>query len=185
MPFGDGNDELIRSVMEQHPEFVHLIGMITIELANVESSLADLLAAVLEVAADVGHAIYFTPKAVIPRVEVLMNVQKALHPDDHLDPDEMRDIRRKLKNVCERAVAVMGKRNSLLHAMWGTDGQKGVRYSSLPLQKYGFRSTEIVDLETIVSDMRRLIGDIKYLQLLVDAYRNDEELFTEPAVAEA
>jgi len=174
LPFGEGEDDLIPSVMTQFPDYVSQIGMITIELANLESSLADLLGAILGVGADVAHAIYFTPKAVIPRVEVLINVQKALHPDEELDKEEMQEIRKKLRNVCGRATAVMGKRNDLMHAMWGSDGQNGVHFSSLPLKKYGYKAAVVQELERIVDDMRRLIGDVKHLEATIDVYRAED-----------
>jgi len=125
------------SALEDYPEYVQAIGMISIELADLEVSLADLLAMILDVDTAVAQAIYFTPKAVIPRVEVLMNVNRALHPDEGLDKVEMKTIRKRLKSVCDRAVAIMGKRNGLLHASWGVmgDEEPKVHYSSLPLKK--------------------------------------------------
>ena len=92
------------SVMEDYPDYVCVIGMITIELGNLESSLADLLAEILGVDGEVAHSIYFTPKAVIPRVEVLTNVNTALHPNEELDEEEMREIRKRLMAEGSRTV---------------------------------------------------------------------------------
>ena len=157
---GEEGDDLV-SVMAGHPDYVLQIGMITIELGNLESSLADLLGAILDVEGDVAHSIYFTAKAVIPRVELLTNVNVALHPDEELDEDEMQEIRKRLKNISGRATAVMGKRNQLLHASWGTTAGGEVYYASLPLKEDAFRRATVKELRRIVQDMHKLVDVLR------------------------
>ena len=91
------------------PEFAATVGMISIEMSELESSLAEVLSAVLVVPADVGQAIYFTPGTVIPRLFVLENVYKALHPDETLDKEEVKKIRKKLGSIHGRAKAGDGE----------------------------------------------------------------------------
>lgn len=66
----------------RHPEHVRAIGMISIENANLEHSLARLFATMLFISVPVGHAIYLTPKSAIARIEIFENAAKrALQPD--------------------------------------------------------------------------------------------------------
>ena len=77
-----------QSSLEQYPEHVRAIGMISIENANLEMSLADLLGAVLTIPKRLAHAIYFTPRAASLRVEILEAAAKAmLVPRAKVDPD--------------------------------------------------------------------------------------------------
>lgn len=57
----------LRPVMERFPEYVQAVGMITIQLGDLETRLGDLLAVLLGIDTDVGHAIYFTPKSGVAR----------------------------------------------------------------------------------------------------------------------
>ena len=171
----DEADESPISALEDYPDFARALGMISVELAELEASLAEVLRALLSVDSDLGQAIYFTPLAVIPRIKFLMNVLASLHPDASLDKEEVKEIRKKLKSLCGRAEAAMGKRNMLLHAAWGVRNNNGgdpvVVYSSFPLREAGFKVIELRELKRVVTDIRRVNGDCLDLVELIDDYR--------------
>jgi hypothetical protein len=170
------SDAKFVSVMEDHPEYVHAIGMISIELADLEASLADLLAAILNIQTDLAQAIYFTPKTVMGRLDFLSNVHAVLHPDDGLDADEIKVIRRKLKSLSDRAKKVMGKRNELLHATWGVipgeDG--GVYFGSLPLKEGDQKVARLKEVQRVVTDIRSLNDDVYELVDLIGVYQSNQ-----------
>ena len=65
---------LPQSTLERFPDHVKAIGMISIEIGNLEMVLGDLLAALLMIPSFLGQAVYMTPRAAIARVDVLDNV---------------------------------------------------------------------------------------------------------------
>jgi hypothetical protein len=61
-----------RSPLERRPKFVKAIGMISIENSSLEVLLAELFAALLGIHGEFGILIYFTPKAAIPRLDMIV-----------------------------------------------------------------------------------------------------------------
>ena len=152
----------LRPVMESYPDYVYAVGMITIQLGNLETRLADLLAALLGVDTEVGHAIYFTPKSGVARVEVLENVHGALHPDKDLDAAEVKAIRKKLEHIRKRAKGIMDRRNKFAHAHWGIIGS-AVYVGEAPITAEKFKEADLAELEQIVEDMLILDTDAEEL----------------------
>ena len=157
--------EPFHTMLVDHPDFVHEIGMITVEQCNIEYQLADLMGAILRVHNDVAHAIYFTPRAGIARVEVMLNLNNALHPDPEIDAAKIKDIRKRIRAACERARTLIGRRNELIHAVWGTDPEgKEVHYAALPIKQGAVKRANIVELRDMVDRMRKLISQIRQLE---------------------
>lgn len=67
-----------QSMLERHPKHVKAIGMITIDLSNLDIMLAQLLGALLNIPAEVADAIYFSPQAAGPRLSIIDNVVRKL-----------------------------------------------------------------------------------------------------------
>jgi hypothetical protein len=112
------------SMMEKHPEYVQAIGMISIEVANLEIALADLLAALLHIDRHFGRVVYLTPQITLGRLSILQNVA-----DDHLvEPHDY------LKKVIDEARRLIIKRHEYIHEVWGTapDAPKQVVRQRLP-----------------------------------------------------
>jgi hypothetical protein len=152
----------LRPTLESYPEYVQAVGMITIEVGNLETRLADLLSAVLNVDGEVGHAIYFTPRSGVARVEVLENVHEALHPDENLDEEEVKEIRKKLAHIRKRAKTLMDRRNKYAHAHWGVLNET-VYVGEAPIKEDGFQKASLPELKKIVSDMLDLDTEIEAL----------------------
>ena len=92
--------------------------MISIENASLESMLGELLGALLGIFPRIGHTLYFTPKAVLARLEMLENVlTEAL---EH-DPASLA----KVAAVVKRSRAIMGKRNDIMHSLWAISEEPG------------------------------------------------------------
>lgn len=146
------------STMESHPDYVQAIGMITIELANLEIDLADLFGALLDKNTVVAHAIYFTPRATIARVAAIDNLASTILPRDDR-------ILKRIKALTKRARASMEKRHNLIHAAWGIDpdSDNGVVYSPLPLKMDATCRVKLEDLRSLAREMRVLTDEIAEL----------------------
>ena len=97
------------SDLERFPEHVRAIGMISIENANLELSLADLLGATLKISRRVAHAIYFTPRAAALRLEILQAAARArlasnsaTTPNNHRET-QRRDLLNKIERIAKRS----------------------------------------------------------------------------------
>ena len=66
-----------KSILEDHPEHVRLIGLIAIETGNLELALADLLARMLSIPLRIGRAVYLTPQSSGARLHILKNAARA------------------------------------------------------------------------------------------------------------
>jgi hypothetical protein len=141
-----------------YPEHVRAIGFITIEISTLEIMLGDLLAALLDLDHKYGHIIYFTPKAAMARVDMIVNLAASPHLDVH------KPLRRRITSLCDRVRGVMGKRNDYVHNGW-TVANGAVARIPLPMPK-GESPSAPVDLQTLntlVRDIRTLVRDTRLL----------------------
>jgi hypothetical protein len=145
----------IESALTEHPEHVHAIGMISIEIANIENSLANLLAALLGITGRQAHLVYFTPKAAIARVDVVANVADALG-------EEHKEVKQTVAALLGRVRKLFGKRHDYVHNAWGFSQEHNeVVRSPLPSKKR-FDQT-IVPL----SELRDMIDRIRELNMKI------------------
>lgn len=159
-----------KSALDDHPEFVKAIGMISIENANLELALADLLAAVLIMPKRVAHAIYFTPRASALRVEILAEAAKARlvrrlkAPPDHPLEVQKREAQQKVERITKRTYAVIQRRHDVMHDAWGVDHEMDDK--PVMRQKIGraiFIDAIPVPLQTLldlIRDFRALIEEV-------------------------
>jgi hypothetical protein len=113
----NGKAHRFKSVLEEHaPEHLKAIGLIGIEVTNLEHSLATLFAAVIDAPEQFGQIVYLTPKTSMARLETLENVVEYLMVKDSQGE-------RELKAIVKCAKAILAKRNRVIHGLWGiTDG---------------------------------------------------------------
>jgi hypothetical protein len=143
-----------QSTLERHPEHVKAIGMISVELANIELHIATLLACLLDRHPRIGHAIYFAPRGAAARLDIVQAVADELKVDH---PKLMKQTTSLLK----RARTVMNKRHGYIHDVWGIiDESNIVLRGSLPLHKKEGVIVPLAELKTVISDLRSLISDI-------------------------
>lgn len=154
-----------KSPLEDHPEYVRAIGMISVENANLEHSLATLFCRVAFISLGIGHAIYLTPKSSLARIEILEKATKvALAPYGH-EPHrkKLKSASIRVEAIIKRAKKLIGKRHGIIHDAWGVSKETG------DVQRYvlGFPQRKspikIAELERTVSEFRDLIGEVRAL----------------------
>jgi len=119
--------------------------MITIELGNLEHHMAEMLGALLDIPSRMSHAIYFTPKNTIARVEV---VQAVLNEQPEC---QMRDDVGSLLGMVKSA---MQRRHVYIHKVWGVSEDTGeVSMSSPPVR--ASVPVPLTDLTNLIADFRQ------------------------------
>lgn len=156
------------------PQHVKAIGMISIETANLEIALADLMAAVLRVQRDVAHAIYFTPRASTLRIEILLQASKKRLATWH-SPGFISDLDKRRKNALNQVerITKIGKgifqrRHDIIHDGWALSGtqkrKRVVRYKIGEITHTTKNVTvKLSDLTSLLRDMRGLIDHVRDL----------------------
>jgi hypothetical protein len=165
-----------QSSLNEYPDHVNAIGMISIENANLEMGLAELLAAVISVPRRVAHAIYFTPRAATLRIDILKEAAAAkLAPNPKASPDSELETQKrealattiKLTNRAHKAVQ---KRHDVIHDAWGVDlsGETGsvIRQKIREAAFIDAIPVELQSLTDLVRDFRTLIDEVTDLTLL-------------------
>lgn len=148
-----------RSSLEAHPDYVNAIGMITIEVGNMELALDQLLARMLGVGPDISAALYFTPKGAMARVEMMLNVANIAYAKDAYSLSQV-------KNLLLRARTVMGKRHSIIHDTWSlTEDGSSVQRASNPTKKGSTTPTPLKALTALIDDARRVVTEAMTLTM--------------------
>jgi hypothetical protein len=163
-----------RSALERYPEYSRAIGMISIEIGNLEVQLSELLAAILTIPNDLGQAIYLTPKAAIARLDVLSRVTGIVFDPSRNQPDIDELIRAKendrmrVEGLIGRSRSVIGKRHHLIHESWGIS-EIGFEVSRQPLPMRSLFETgkpvPLAELTDLISRIRTLIDEVNALTM--------------------
>ncbi len=148
--------------MERHPDIVKAIGMISVEMGNLEIFLGDMLGALLHIDRVVGRTVYLTPKSAYGRIEILKNVvaQSMI---------EGTDLRKAAESLISRGETVIGKRHEFMHEAWGLseEDQTTVVRRRLPF------TTRTKSKPVTLEELRRLIQDIRELAHDVILFRDE------------
>jgi hypothetical protein len=150
----------IVSTLEAHPEHVRAIGMVTIEIANLDLELGGLLGSLLRLSRKGGQIVYLTPNAGIARVKIVENLAKSV-----LQPKST-GLKR-IEELLVRAKAIIGKRHEYIHNAWGSDDPESgdpahIRRVKLPAMGDGdSKPVPITELHDIITKARVLIFDIR------------------------
>ncbi len=151
-----GMESASRSTLERYPKHVQAIGMIGIEIANLEIMLGELLGALLHIDRHFGRIVYLTPQTGMGRLKIIENVMR----DTLVEGSEGRTH---VKSLIERARAVLGKRNNYVHTSWGTspdDPRKVVRQELPFLEGVKVSPVELKHLTDLIEDIRELTDDV-------------------------
>jgi hypothetical protein len=105
------------STLEKYPDHAQAIGMASVEIANLEIMLGELLGALLHIDRDYGALVYLTPKAAIARLDIIENVASVALV-------EGTDGRKEFDDIVYRAKSVIGRRHGYIHDAWGTHPEK-------------------------------------------------------------
>lgn len=135
------------SAMESFPEHVHTIGMISIELANLELEMSRLLCHLLGTGKKQAHIIYFTPQSSRARIEIVWNIAKTVHKHDKTRLPL-------IEKIVDKSNSIIGRRNLALHSAWSTS-EEGVFRATLPMISPDVaRPIDIQELKDLLGDIR-------------------------------
>lgn len=168
----DGTIHPIWTVLERQPEYLRAIGTVAVEIVNMEVMLADLMGSVLRISGREAQAVFFAPQATGPRISMLENaIEESLKPwPKH---------KAMAANCIERARKYQQRRNDVLHESWGLDAKDGstVSRSKIPLHQNQKKQVPIIEVYTLVYNIRVLVTNIIHLTELLDA---DQEFQASP-----
>jgi hypothetical protein len=119
--------DMAQSTLERHRDYVHAIGVISIENANLEVALAELFARILHISPQVGEAIYLTPRSAFARLEIFRAAaDAALRPRRRGGQNEARKAETLIKahDLHRRAKSAVGRRHDVIHNAWGTTAEE-------------------------------------------------------------
>jgi len=147
---------LVKSALVDRPEYATAIGMITIELANLEIELGGLLGALLHVDPHYGRLVFLTPQSYAARLGILENVAQAALEGG--PPG-----RAALDSIIARAKAYISRRNDLVHNAWGTslDNAGQIHRQPLPIKETNpSKPVLIEELNDLLQKIQALISDV-------------------------
>lgn len=146
-----------KSTLEKFPDHVSTIGMVSIELANLEIELSHLLGALLHIHPQFSHLVYFTPQSTIARLQILESVANS-----HLVRGTLGH--KKITSLVGKARSVMGRRHDAIHQLWGisTSNPSHVVRRKLPFTEANPAQTvPITQLTDLLEGIRELAQDVK------------------------
>jgi len=148
-----------RSPLARFADHVHAIGMVTVEMGNLELMFVHLLGTMLHIPEATAAAILVTPRATRSRLEVITNVAAEV-----LSKEQSRSVDR----LAKKAIAILGKRNEIVHDFWGVSKDRTeVMRSPHP---YGEpKPVKLTDLNQDIDRLRRLADEVlDFSQRLAD-----------------
>lgn len=156
-----GRPQPYQSAMEHHPEMVRAIGMVSIEIANLDVMMAELLAALLNKPSDLGHVIYHAPRGERVRLDIVEAVVKEMFQDEEAMSPGAKVLKQQLLHWIKRARGLVDKRHEVMHSNWGMNpGTLEVLRSRQPMRQGQQVPVELKDLARIIEDTRTLITEI-------------------------
>jgi hypothetical protein len=147
----------LNTVLVDHPEYLTAIGLITVEMSNLEIALGEMLGALLHIDRTISRTIYLTPQSAFGRFNVLENAV-AVALTKGMDP------RNKVERIIGKAKSYMGKRHKLVHDGWGRDKDTKEIYQ-LPFPVTGAPNIPrpINELKDLVLNIQALTGETRQL----------------------
>jgi hypothetical protein len=153
-----------RSILEQHPEHVRLIGLIAIETGNLELALADLFARMLSIPLRIGRAVYLTPQSSAARLHILKNAARAEFERpmrSKILRDQYASALKQVTGIHDRASKAINKRHRVVHDSWGFNDDD-MEVSRLMIDGHPDRESAaapLKELEDQIKSLRKLIDD--------------------------
>jgi hypothetical protein len=151
-----GTTPPFQSALEDHPEHAKAIGMISVEIANLDVLLGSLLGALLHIDYRLGEIVYLTPKSAIGRISILENVVEASMANGS-------KARVHIEALLTKAKKYIGKRHDLIHGAWGVNLKtRKVVSANLPLSDEVNRIKEVplIELTDLLQSIRILATEI-------------------------
>jgi hypothetical protein len=147
------------SPLVKFPEHVHAIGMLTIEMGNLEVMFVQLLGTILRVPESMAAAILVTPRSTRSRLDIVVNVSAEVLSEKNLES---------VKGLVKRAIAILGKRNDIVHDFWAVSTDR-TEVMQIPAPYGKPKPIRLGDLNLDIERLRRLADDV--LEFRVRLYR--------------
>jgi hypothetical protein len=139
-----------RSTLEDHPAHVRAIGMISIEMFNLDYMLGGLLGALLHISPDIARVVYLTPRAAFGRLEIIKNVSK-----ESVNPGS--EIHTAVERILKRTKSILSRRHNMIHDSWGTTNGKPSRIKIPPTDKSSTPMfVSLNELEDMINEIREI-----------------------------
>jgi hypothetical protein len=161
----------LNTVLVDHPQYLTAIGLITVEMSNLELALGEMLGALLHIDRTISRTIYLTPQSSFGRFQVLDNaVAVALTAGQ--------EPRKKVERIIGKAKAYMGKRHKIVHDGWGRDKASGEIYQlQFPVTGAPNVPRPMNELQDLVLNIQALTGETRHL---TDEMYGDWPPYTNP-----
>jgi hypothetical protein len=144
-----------QTILERFPDHAKAIGIISVEMANLDIFLGEMLGGILRVAPKVGSTIYLTPHSAFGRIEILERVANLVMVKDSHGLKH-------INSLAGRARTLINKRHSLIHDAWGMRAETGqVHRMKLPDLSSRPDPVDLATLNRIVGDIRVLGDDVR------------------------
>jgi hypothetical protein len=138
-----------QSPLEKRPRYTRAIGMITVEITNLEIIFGEMLAVLLHLPPDTGRTIYLTPRASSARIEILENVR------DLVLVKNGRPYRA-VTSLTNRARNIFNRRHAMVHHSWGIR-KKRVHRRKVPWGAGAIgEPIKLSELNNLIRDIREL-----------------------------
>lgn len=108
------------SSLVERPDHLAALGLLSVEISNLEHACAHLFTALLGISFGLAHTIYFTPRVAMGRLDLISNIAP-------LTLEKFPTLKTRTLNIVRRSKAAMGKRHSLVHDSYGVEGREIVR----------------------------------------------------------
>lgn len=131
-------------------EHATAIGYLSIEVAKLETVLADLVGILLDISVVYSNIIYFTPRAAIARVELVTNLARVVL-------DGYPKLKTEAEKVATKANSVLGKRNEIMHAGWMTGEADTVLRVHLRLGAKPDQPVTASELKSLIAEAETLV----------------------------
>jgi hypothetical protein len=141
------------SPLERFPDHTKAIGMITVEMGTLEAALCHLLGAFLCVDERMAGALFFSQKSTRGRIEMMENIITELVTGPP---------RRDADRIMEKANKLLGKRNDVVHQLWGVS-MDHFEVMRIPLPYGDPRPVPLTELTQLVSSLRALSDEVESL----------------------
>jgi len=141
--------------------------MVSVEFANLEMFLGQMLSALLDIPDHLGEIIYLTPKATMGRLEILENV---IHDTLVADTEGLRLA----ENIIKRAKSAIQKRHTMIHVAWVVTETtpEEVHHIQLPIkEKTVSTPVPITSLTGFVRQIRKLSEDVRCITQMIKKSR--------------
>ena len=157
--------------LAKHPEYVTAIGMIALEIVDLELELSVLFARMLMVSPKVGESIYMTPKNDRARLDILENaaatlfVSKSKGKPTSIMAKQKAAALEKVQSIVKRCRASIEERHRVIHDDWyiSSETQEIKRMIVDGRMKRAGTKVTLDELTAILEKLRKLIDDVSKL----------------------